>query len=90
MINLNYTYSIGKYLGYPLLAGRVTNIDSSIRQCIWGGNIVHWVNCNTNTKSPQRGDIGIRKARLVIMAMLGKHVWNLIQNPEFLISYRYN
>lgn len=57
-------------------------IDSSIKQFIWGGKTYHWVKWNTVSQPRSRGGLGLRKARPVNVAMLGKHVWEILHHPD--------
>lgn len=57
-------------------------IDSTVRNFIWGGNSNHWVKWSKITCTRQRGGLGIRKARECNIAMLGKHVWDMIHAPQ--------
>jgi len=58
------------------------HIDASIRHFIWGRKHRHWVNWKVITQPKSRGGLGIRKARASNISILGKHVWELIHNPD--------
>lgn len=62
--------------------GVCNTIDSSIRQFVWGGKNCHWVKWNKIAHPRLRGGLGLRKARPMNIAMLGKHVWEIIHHPD--------
>lgn len=136
MLAFHHTYSIGRYLGFPLLKGRVTKndfsyifdkingrlagwkgkllskagrvtlaksvvssmpiytmqnlwfpssacdqIDSTIRSFVWGSKS-HWVRWSTTSLPRAQGGLGLRQARATNVSLLGKHVWDLLQNQD--------
>jgi len=61
------------------------NIDQTTRNFIWKGNnnkCVHHVNWQKVTTPKQYGGLGIRTAREANTSLLGKLVWNLVQQNE--------
>lgn len=53
-----------------------------MRQFIWDGKTFHWVNWNTVTQPRGRGGLGLHTARETNVALLGKHVWDLLHHQE--------
>lgn len=137
IMNFKHNFTIGKYLGFPLLSGRVTNadfsyiidkvnsrlagwkgrflsragrvtlaksvlssmpiytmhnlwvldevcdkLDSCARQFIWGGKTCHWVKWEQTSQPMSRGGLGLRPAKQINISMLGKHVWELLHQPD--------
>ncbi|KAI5397975.1 hypothetical protein KIW84_063693 [Lathyrus oleraceus] len=69
--------------------------DSCIRRLlVWEGKFSRWVTWNTITQPYTRGGLGIKRARPVIVSILGKYVWELLHNPDKLwvqlLSAKYN
>lgn len=62
--------------------GVCDKIDASVRDFIWGRKNCHWVNWNSMTKHRNRGGLGIRIARQSNIALLGKHVWDILHSPN--------
>lgn len=64
-----------------LPSGTCDKIDSSIRRFIWGGNSNHWVSWPKLTRPKSHGGLGVKRSRDCNVALLGKHVWDIIHNP---------
>jgi len=79
MVSTLPTYSM-QNLWIP--EGVCNQIDSSITQFIWGRKHSHWVNWKMITQPKSRGGLGIRTARASNISILGKHVWDLLHNPD--------
>ncbi|PNY04054.1 ribonuclease H, partial [Trifolium pratense] len=137
IVHFSHNTHLGKYLGFPMLSGRMRNsdfsfimdrinnrlngwkskllsragrvtlaqsvisampiytmqnlwipqgvcdkIDASVRQFIWGNNHCHWVKWDTVTQPRSKGGLGIHVARKSNIALLGKHIWDLIHHPD--------
>lgn len=62
--------------------GICDQIDQTVRGFIWGSSTSHWVPWETITQSRARGGLGVRKAREANISLLGKHIWEVIHNPD--------
>lgn len=58
------------------------NIDAKVRAFIWGDRTSHWVNWDTITLPKSKGGLSIHRARQSNIALLGKHVWSMLQEPQ--------
>ena len=58
------------------------DIDKSICRFIWGSSQNHWVDWNSVTQSRNKVKLGVRQARNLNVALLGKHSWSLIYEPH--------
>lgn len=65
-----------------ILEGICDHIDSCVKQFIWGGKGSHRVRWSKVSQPIHKGGLGLRRARPVNIAMLGKHVWELIHKPD--------
>jgi len=137
LLQFNHTSHLGKYLGFPMLLGRIKNfdfnfildkingrlagwkmnllsrsgritlaksvvtampiytmqnhwlpfgicenIDAIFRSFIWGRNYCHWVNWKNLTMPKSRGGLGIRTAKNLNISLLGKHIWDILHQPQ--------
>ena len=47
---------------------------------------MHWISWQTLASRKDRGGLGYRDLHLLNLAMLGRQVWRLVQNPESLCA----
>ncbi|GAU26057.1 hypothetical protein TSUD_225190 [Trifolium subterraneum] len=89
---INRTLSLEKYLGFPMMHGRLQRrdfefLEKRLVRVSLAGNII----CSTKLLDGTRllslkklGGLGIRKAREANTSLLGKLVWNVHQNSDAL------
>lgn len=64
------------------MEGIYSKIYSSIKRFLWGSKTYHWVKWSNVVQLKDWGELSLRKAKSNNVAMLGKHVWELLHHPN--------
>lgn len=70
---------------FALLVTLCQEIEKTTTRFLWGSTVEnrksHWASWNVLTTAKAKGGIGFRELQYFNMAMLGKQLWNIMQNP---------
>ncbi|CAL1367531.1 unnamed protein product [Linum trigynum] len=72
-----------------LLPLSLTNkMDSILRRFFWSGSIkkksIHWCDAKILEKPKEEGGLGFRNFHMFNLALIGKQVWRILENPDAL------